>query len=324
MTGTYQTNSKKLWADFRAEYRERILPGLAARSGPQIETSLNHFERIVKPVRVFAISTAHVDQFTAARRQEPGQKRGSVISPASVNHDLRHVKAALSVAVEWGYLKQLPRFRMEREPRRLPTYVSAEHFAAIYAACETARMPERLPFPPADWWRGLLAFAYTTGWRISDLLGLRREDLDLEAGYAVTRFEDNKGKRDDRVKLHPVLVEHLKGLQAFTPTVFPWNHDRRTLDPEFHRIQRAAGINLPCPERHGHTPACHVYGFHDLRRAFATYNAERLGADALQTLMRHKSYQTTQLYINMARQMDDAALAIYIPDVLRKKAAGEG
>ena len=46
----------------------------------------------------------------------------------------------------------------------------------------------------------LLVFAYMTGWRISDMLALRREDLDLEGGYAITRAEDNKGDRDDRVR----------------------------------------------------------------------------------------------------------------------------
>ena len=45
--------------------------------------------------------------------------------------------------------------------------------------------------------------------------------------------------------------------------------------------------------------------FHDLRRAFATMNADRLSTAPRQTLMRHKSYQTTQVYINMARQIDD-------------------
>lgn len=38
-------------------------------------------------------------------------------------------------------------------------------------------------------------------------------------------------------------------------------------------------------------------------------NANRLTADALQSLMRHKSYQTTHRYINMARQMDEAVAA---------------
>jgi hypothetical protein len=37
--------------------------------------------------------------------------------------------------------------------------------------------------------------------------------------------------------------------------------------------------------------------------------------------MRHKSYQTTQVYINnMARQMDEAVASLHVPDVLRKKA----
>jgi integrase len=323
MTGTYQMNSRKLWADFRREYSERVVSGMAVRSRPQVERSLNHFERVVRPVRVFAISTAHVDDFIAALRQDPGEKRGSLLSPATINHELRHVRAAMSVAVEWGYLSRLPRFRMEREPKRLPTYVTGEHFAAIYAACDKARLPRGLPYPPADWWRGLIVTGYMTGWRIGDMLGLRRDDLDLDGGYAVTRFEDNKGKRDERVKLHPVVVEHLRRLPGFTPTVFPWAYNPRTLDKTFHKIQRAAGIDLPCPGRHEHSDSCHVYGFHDLRRAFATMNATRLTADALQSLMRHKSYTTTQVYINMARQLDEAVASLHVPEVLRAQAGGD-
>jgi hypothetical protein len=50
-----------------------------------------------------------------------------------------------------------------------------------------------------------------------------------------------------------------------------------------------------CRGNHEHTPACHFYGFHDLRRAFATMNAGQLTPDALQALTRHKSYLTTQV-----------------------------
>jgi integrase len=324
MTGTYQLNDRKLWEDFRQEYRDRVLPGLAVRSRTLTETALNHFERIVKPLRVFAISTGHVDDFIAARRQEKGAKKGELVSPATVNKDLRHIKAALNVAVEWGYLKNLPRFRMEREPKRLPTYVSGEHFAAIYKACDAARMPTGLPYPAADWWRGLMVVGYMTGWRLSDMLGLQRQDLDLDAGYAITRFEDNKGKRDDKVKLHSTIVDHLRLLPGFTPTIFPWTNNIRTIWDHFGEIQRAAGIHLPCPDRHEHSETCHVYGFHDLRRAFATMNADKLTGDALQSLMRHKSYSTTQRYISLARQMDEAVDALHVPDVLKPKKKAEG
>jgi integrase len=61
------------------------------------------------------------------------------------------------------------------------------------------------------------------------------------------------------------------------------------------------------------------YGFHDLRRAFATMNADRLTADALQLLMQHKDYKTTQRYINMARQLNPAAQNLFVPDLAPKK-----
>ena len=324
LAGTYEDKGRKTWAEFRKEYEERVLAGLAVRTRDAAGTSLDHFERIVKPKKVSAIKAQAVADFVAARRKERGVKRGSLLSPASINHDLRHLKAALSLAEEWGYPSRVPKIRMEKEPKKLPTYVTGDHFAAIYRACETARMPTALPYPAADWWRALIVTGYMTGWRISDMLNLRREDVDLDAGTALIRWaaEGNKGKRDELIKLHPVVVEHLRKLPGFSPCVFPWNHNRRTLDSEWTRIQRAAGIHLPCREEHEHTPACHVYGFHDLRRAFATMNADKLTPDALQALMRHKSYQTTQVYINMARQMDEAVANLHVPEVLTRRTAG--
>jgi integrase len=193
------------------------------------------------------------------------------------------------------------------------------YFAAIYKACDKARMPEDLPgIEPADWWRAALGFCYMTGWRISEVLALGRDDLDVKAGEAITRGVDNKGKRDERIKLHPVVLEHLALLKSFDTAVFPWNHNRRTLEDEFLRIQESAGIKLPCAGKHEHTAEWYVSSWQDLRRTFATMNAARLTADALQVLMRHKSYQTTQRYINMARQLDEAVKALHVPDVLKK------
>jgi hypothetical protein len=40
MTGTYNMNTKKTWAEFRAEYTRRIVSGLAPRSRPEVETAL--------------------------------------------------------------------------------------------------------------------------------------------------------------------------------------------------------------------------------------------------------------------------------------------
>jgi integrase len=325
ITGTYQGENKLTWADFRKEWEEKITPGLGTFNRQLTREAFNHWERLINPERTYCISRRYIDHYVAKRRTERGKQKGSLVSVATINKELRHLRAALRIAKEWGYMPEVPRFRLLREPGKLPTYVTGEHFAAIYKTCEAARMPEDLRnVRAADWWRALLVMAYMTGWRISELLALRREDLDLEAGTALTRAEDNKLKRDSLLILHQVVLDHLRPLAGgFDRVVFPWNHNKRTLWEEFARIQRAAGIKLPCRRReeHEHGEHCHLYGFHDLRRAFATMNADKLTPDALQALMRHKSYQTTQKYINMARQMDTAVASLHVPEVLKKPAA---
>jgi integrase len=51
-----------------------------------------------------------------------------------------------------------------------------------------------------------------TGWRIGDLLAVRRDDVDLEKATALSRAENNKGKRDDRVGL---ALEAIPGIPRF-------------------------------------------------------------------------------------------------------------
>ena len=172
--------------------------------------------------------------------------------------------------------------------------------------------------------RDFLVTLLLTGRRRGELEPLTWDDVSLDNATAITWHEDNKGKRDEVVPLHPIVVEHLRKIVDLGTRVFAWPHHERTLYDEFARIQMAARddngerlINLSCREKHEHTDACHLYGFHDLRRAFATQNALRLAPDALQALMRHKSYLTTKKYINMARQLDGAVEQLHGPEFLR-------
>ena len=98
-----------------------------------------------------------------------------------------------------------------------------------------------------------------------------------------------------------MVVDHLRKLRSFSPLVFPWDRGRRTLYTAWGEILTAAGVT-------GH-------GFHDIRRAFATMNAEGLTADVLQPLMQHRDYQTTHRYISMARQLKPAVHNLYVPSV---------
>jgi len=226
--GTYQSESRKQWSKFQEEYDA----DLAARVDPETRRvaldALKKFAALVKPGRVDRIRTKTIDQYVTLRRTERGRVPGSTVSVATINKELRHVKAAMRKAKEWAYLTIIPTFHMLREPRKLPLYVTPEHFAAIYQACDVATRPVSGSYSPADWWRALLMFDYMTGWRINELRSLTWDDVSLDEGYAVTRAADNKGGRDDRVPLHPTVVEHLRKLVDFGTLVFPWpDHKRR-------------------------------------------------------------------------------------------------
>jgi integrase len=316
--GVYRNDPRKGWKEFRKDYEAKILPRLAVRTRDSIKAALNHFERLCSPAKVAAIKTATIDSYVAERSKEKGRKPKSKVSAASINHDLRHIKAALRVAHEWGLLPIVPKFRKVREPELIGAVITPEHFDAIYAKCDTAQMPQGLACTAKEWWEALLVFAITTGWRIDEILSLRRSDLDLESGAIVTRAADNKGKRDESDHLPAAALALVKRIVGFPQLVFTWPHDHRTLWVEFHRIQKAAGIKLTCQRASEHecTDSCKYYGFHALRRGYATLNAERMDAFTLQRKMRHKSITTTLRYVGLADRMKKAAEVVYVPACL--------
>lgn len=320
--GVHKPASKVTWKEFRQEYEEQVLSRLAASSQRAVKVALTNFERLISPGKVQAITTKTIDEFVALRLKDRGKLPKSPISPATVNKDLRHLKRALRIAHEWEYLPDVPRLKMVREPKKLPQFVTAEHFELIYRdGCDHATRPQASgqPYSAADWWRALIVTAYFTGMRIKAILSIRRADVDFEAGQLITRHKDNKGKRDARLKLHPVVIEHLRPLAGNTRLLVPWDRNETLLWDEFKRIQTHVGIHVDCPEEHTHTPSCFLYGFHDFRRAFATVNAPHMKAEVLQEMMQHKSYTTTLGYINLTSQVEEAVAKMPVPKFLQKE-----
>lgn len=148
--------------------------------------------------------------------------------------------------------------------------------------------------------------------------------VNFKTGAVTIRAATSKGRRDEIDKLPQTAIDHLKGLPGFGALIFEWPEGRKKLWEEFRRIQTAAGIELPCPDEDKHkcTTACHRYGFHALRRAYATLNVNRLDAPTLQRKMSHKAFATTLGYINLANRMQESAAEVFVPDVLKAKVSG--
>jgi integrase len=213
----------------------------------------------------------------------------------------------------------MPEVEMMDEPEKEPVYMLPEHFDAIYRSCEFAAAPLDRPYSAADWWRALLLTGLMTGMRINVMLTLPWDDTHLDDGYVVLRHHRTKGKRDDVIPLHPVVVDHVRKITDLGRLVFDWPAGYDALLDEFHRIQRAAGIDLPCHETHKHTATCHVYGFHSLKKACGTLNAARLPEKVLNAFMRHSSVETTRRYYqNKQRILDGHVESMYVPNVAKQ------
>ncbi|MHB0960961.1 MAG: site-specific integrase [Pirellulaceae bacterium] len=156
--------------------------------------------------------------------------------------------------------------------------------------------------------------------RRDEILKLRRPRVDFETGVVTLNATETKDKRAVRILLEPVVVDHLRKLQGFSERRFHIERDRRFLYVEFAKIQDAAGIHLECDEDHEHTDACHRYGFHDLRRGFATENALDLQPLELKHRMRHQDIKTTMGYANLAKTMASRRTKVKVPDIAAKSA----
>ncbi len=171
--------------------------------------------------------------------------------------------------------------------------------------------------------RAILELLFSTGMRISELVNLNLEDLDLTPDRLKIRqgkvYVMGKGKKQrfvyitDRCKAH--LEAYLKIRDDSLPALFiPFRGLRKSKDnPQDIRIsvryiqdkiasyRRYLGIIVPT------TP-------HSLRHGFATYLAEK-GANpaAIQRLLGHESLQTTTRYVHASDRFAQKAHKKYHP-----------
>jgi integrase/recombinase XerD len=183
--------------------------------------------------------------------------------------------------VTLGREEVVERVAHPRAPKTLPVVLSQD---------EMARFLDALKNPKH---RALLMTAYAGGLRLSEVAGLRVEDID--AARMVLHVRQGKPHKDRDVMLSPrllaVLREYWK-LQRLRPYLFPGRHpDRpisvRTVQMVCERALTASGLGK------------HVH-MHTLRHSFATHLLES-GTDlrTIQVLLGHHSFSTTARYLHI-------------------------
>ncbi len=192
-----------------------------------------------------------------------------------------------------GVLKQNPAAVVPapRLERRLPTFLDEDQVRRLLEA------------PPTDRWQGLrdraiLETLYSTGMRVSELVGLNLNDVDDISGTVIVR---GKGKRE---RLCPIgktalttvqryLTKRPKRVKVPQALFVSQKLTRLTVRQVDRLLQRyAKTVQLPV-----------AISPHSLRHSFATHLLDR-GADlrSVQELLGHQHLSTTQIYTHITPQ----------------------
>jgi integrase/recombinase XerD len=180
-------------------------------------------------------------------------------------------------------------------PRALPKALSEGEVEALIRAPDVDK-----PLGLRD--RAMLELLYATGLRVSELVGLRADQINLRQG--VLRVTGKGGK--DR--LVPLGEEAQHWLERYVAQARPLLTRGRVVDAIFVTV-RADGMTRQMfwvmVKKHGLAAgiASQRISPHVLRHSFATHLLNH-GADlrALQLLLGHSSLSTTQIYTYVARE----------------------
>jgi len=159
---------------------------------------------------------------------------------------------------------------------RLENIPSWEEVKEIWARAERERSAGRLSL--RDYL--LLGLVMFTGCRISEILNLRREDVNLRRGVAIIRQLKKRGEARREVLipefLLPALEEHLKGL-SFGERIFPIARNTA-----YTKVKNFTG-----------------YHPHAFRHTFAIRLLSKTGnIEYVRRLLGHSNYNTLKHYLN--------------------------
>jgi len=188
----------------------------------------------------------------------------------------------------------LRRLRSPKIRPRLPSVLTSAEVENLLRQPNPA-----LPLGNRD--RAMLELLYATGLRVSELVHLSVNDVNLAVGYVRAK---GKGAKERLVPIGATACQALKmylegprricSLKSTSATLFLGRKGRGISRQGFWKVfrkhARAAGINKRL------TP-------HTLRHSFATHLLER-GADlrSVQSMLGHADIATTQVYTHLSRE----------------------
>jgi integrase/recombinase XerD len=278
-------------------WMDRYLHHLAVEKG----LSRNTLEAYARDLQGFAArvrsrGVSKVGEITAEHTRDYFQAlRSKGLSPRSTARMLSTLKGFHKFLLQERAMGENPlrRLRSPKVVPRLPFVLSAGEVEGLL----TQPDPKK-PLGLRD--RAMLEVMYAAGLRVSELIHLSVNDVNLEVGVLRTR---GKGSKERIVPLGRAACQALKSYLEGPRRLFPF----RSSEPALFLGRRGKGIT-----RQGFWKILKGYARtaglqkrispHMLRHSFATHLLER-GADlrSVQSMLGHADIATTQIYTHVSR-----------------------
>ena len=231
--------------------------------------------------------TASVDQLGQHLRR----LRREGLSPRSVSRALVSMRRFYAFLVNEGDRDDNPAVNLypPRLPRRLPKVLREEQVEALLRAPDTSRAPGVRD-------RAMIELLYATGLRVSEMVGLERSQLQLEAGFLIAF---GKGAKERVVPVGESAETWLQRyLKEVRPAMAKGRHDTVFVNYRGSGLTRQGFWKLL--RNYGRGAGIPDLSPHVLRHSFATHLLEH-GADlrAVQVMLGHANITTTQIYTHI-------------------------
>jgi integrase len=221
--------------------------------------------------------------------QRQGQKR----SNGTINGERAVLSKIMSLAVEWERIHENPVHRVKKLERADGRTRFLSHDEAD--ALVTKAPPHLQP---------VIITALETGGRLSEVLGLKWDDLDLDRGLLFFDQTNTKNAKQREIPMTPLLLATLtakskvRAISGAGRTYVFTLHGKRLRDirTAFEVAHKRAGLGKDVT-------------FHTLRHTFASWYVMRPGSDlkVLQELLGHQDMKTTMIYSHLSPDYKRAA-----------------
>lgn len=234
-------------------------PDLSASTLRMDSLSIRMLIDSIGDLSVKAITDKHFEKF-----KNVYSSKGT--SRHTVNAYLRHIKAALSYAMEQDYIQKLPKIKMVKTGKHLPRILTKDEREQIINKAKGIN---------SEMYR-VIVFALYTGCRRSEIKNLKWQDVDNET-CRIT----GKGNRERVIHLLPPAIDAMGGRKDIGPVFKKCHIDNYS--KAFKVIAKECRINDVC--------------FHNLRHSAATQMIESgIPLEIIQRILGHSDIRTTQIY----------------------------